>query len=954
MKRLSMLMFAVLFCFLTVNAQENLKVETFYLDNGLKVVLCEDHSAPTIHGTVYVHAGSKNDPLDATGMAHYFEHIMFKGTDKIGTIDWEKEKVYLDSIEIMYDKLHDSDELIEIESIINKINELSQASSEYVIPNELDVILNDMGCIENNAFTSFDYTIYKNIIPSNQVEKWMDVCVERFCNPVFRMFQNELATIYAEKNMMKGSRTISSYMNEVRRICYGKHPYSNDIIGSSIHLMTPQISRMREFYDTYYVANNMTLIIVGDFDTDSIKPLISEKFSILKKGDEFQHRYTVPNIREKSVKTLMSPIKIGSMVYNGVDAKHDDYIVLKLICYMLSNGETGMFDKLIQDDKVNDIQIDFQSLEDCGFIMIHYLNNMYSNRKKSEKMIYEILDAFKSGNFSDDLFEAVKMDFVVSNMLMNEDINNIVSNLINLEIRGMTYEEYLSEIESVRNLSKEDLIKVVNKYFNDKHYVIRTKKGFPLSEPTLVPKWQTIDTKNTDKSSDFAKSIKERDMEEVNQQVIEYGKDVVIEQVNDAFTMFSSKNPHNNIFSITIEYNYGMLDNPDMRRNVMYWSLLGSKSMTYEEIKIELGKLGAYFNTSYYEDRFVFSIIGFEEYIDEILSICEDKIYNPSYDKKKLALVRQNELSLYESAKYVQQVWNDAVTEYVLYGDSSIYMLEPPLINWINKGEDMLFKEIQEPFNYGGSIVYTGNIDNKIVLELLASHKLINNDAKAVEKKYRTIKQYDEDMFYFAHNAASYSNEISIYVPSEVLTNIDEDRCKIFNEYFGIDSYSIMYQEIRESRSLAYMSMGLFVNDYTGITPGFLYAILSTHPQKTNEAVEVMRNVITDMPKIEHKYNTAKKNLLSQVNTSFINSRQIPFMVKEWNEMGYNYDPRIEIKERLESVDYDGMIDFYNTKIKNKPIIITVVGNKNFVNIKKLKQYGNFKYLKFNKIYQKP
>ena len=294
------------------------------------------------------------------------------------------------------------------------------------------------------------------------------------------------------------------------------------------------------------------------------------------------------------------------------------------------------------------------------------------------------------------------------------------------------------------------------------------------------------------------------------------------------------------------------------------------------------------------------------------------------------------------------------MTEYVLYGDSSIYMLEPPLINWINKGEDKLFKEIQEPFNYGGSIVYTGNIDNKIVLELLASHKLINNDAKAVEKKYRTIKQYDEDMFYFAHNAASYSNEISIYVPSEVLTNIDEDRCKIFNEYFGIDSYSIMYQEIRESRSLAYMSMGLFVNDYTGITPGFLYAVLSTHPQKTNEAVEVMRNVITDMPKVEHKYNTAKKNLLSQVNTSFINSRQIPFMVKEWNEMGYNYDPRIEIKERLESVDYDGMIDFYNTKIKNKPIIITVVGNKNFVNIKKLKQYGNFKYLKFNKIYQKP
>ena len=199
MKRLSMLLFVVLFSFVTANAQENLKVETFYLDNGLKVVLCEDHSAPIIHGNVYVHAGSKNDPLDATGMAHYFEHIMFKGTDKIGTTNWEAEKVYLDSIDLMYDKLHETDVPEERAAIQKKINELSIASTDYAIPNEVDLILTKMGGEGLNAGTSYDYTVYFNSFPSNQVEKWMDVYVERFRNPVFRLFQSELETVYEEK-----------------------------------------------------------------------------------------------------------------------------------------------------------------------------------------------------------------------------------------------------------------------------------------------------------------------------------------------------------------------------------------------------------------------------------------------------------------------------------------------------------------------------------------------------------------------------------------------------------------------------------------------------------------------------------------------------------------------------------------------------------------------------------
>ena len=145
MRKLSLLLIVTMLCLNLAKAQESgLKVKTIYLENGLKVVMCENHSAPEIYGTVYVHAGSKNDPLDATGMAHYFEHIMFKGTDKIGTTNWEAEKVYLDSIDMMYNKLHDTKDEAERAAIQRKINELSIASAEYAIPNEVDVILTNI------------------------------------------------------------------------------------------------------------------------------------------------------------------------------------------------------------------------------------------------------------------------------------------------------------------------------------------------------------------------------------------------------------------------------------------------------------------------------------------------------------------------------------------------------------------------------------------------------------------------------------------------------------------------------------------------------------------------------------------------------------------------------------------------------------------------------------------
>ena len=341
-----------LFAMLALSAQAKLPIQTFHLDNGLKVILCEEHSQPKIYGCVVVHAGSKNENPNATGVAHYFEHIMFKGTDRIGTIDWDKEKPYLDSISQAYDRLQAAKNDQERHDIQLEINRLSIAASQYAIPNEVDAILQNMCCTGLNAGTSYDYTVYYNTLPSNQLLNWMDVYVERFRNPVFRLFQSELETIYEEKNR-SDNRLAQKFALNVLTESYGDHPYSRQVIGYAKHLKNPQPSEMQKFFDTYYVANNMTLILVGDFKTTEVKRLVKEKFGVWRSGKVPEMpAYKLPDFaKQKVLNVRQTPIKMGMMIFPGVPKRHPDKLALDMFSQLLG-GNTGLLTEAAIDGRL--------------------------------------------------------------------------------------------------------------------------------------------------------------------------------------------------------------------------------------------------------------------------------------------------------------------------------------------------------------------------------------------------------------------------------------------------------------------------------------------------------------------------------------------------------------------------------------------------------------------------
>lgn len=932
--------------------QGDLKTKTFHLDNGLKVVMCEDHSQPEIYGAVYVHAGSKNDPVDATGMAHYFEHIMFKGTDRIGTTNWEAEKVFLDSIDLMYDRLHETSDVAERQAIHQKINVLSQKSADYAIPNEVDVILTQMGGKSLNAGTAYDQTMYYNIFPSNQLSKWMDVYVERFRNPVFRLFQSELETVYEEKNMY-GDSPITAFQEYLFRETFGEHPYGRPIIGYTEHLKNPQTSKMREFYNTYYVANNMTLILVGDFDIEATEPLVAEKFGTWRSGElPKEPDYTLPTFDGPTVKEVkMTPIKMGAIVFPGVKTSDPDMLPLTLACKVFANGETGLMDKLMKDGDIMAAMLAPLSLEDHGANLIFYIPKLLGqSHEKAEALVFDCLEQLKKGEFSDDLFEAMRMSMLMVRLKETESFRSLTNLFLGLEMSGQTYEEYIDETERLKTITKAEVVAIANKYFGNDYLDVRSKMGFPAKDKVDKPTWKPIEAKNTEAKSDFAKAIETQQVPEVEPQVIRFGEDVEITEVNNSFKLFSTINPRNDIFDLRVNFNYGTSNDPDLDRAVQYLQMQGTKTQSPEEFALQLQKLGASVDFYASENQFMIHMTGFDKDLNDIIALCSRKLQNPSDNEQYIQTLLESEQSTLKANRNDASTWAQAVREYALYGDQSTFLNHAPLKEWKKRSGEELLAEVAEAFKYDGHATYSGNTHPKLVAAMLNENNLVRANATKGIEKIRVEKKFVENQVLIASNKKFRQSNIYFHVPGEKLSDKDEAMASLFSKYFGTDMYSIIFQEIREFRSLGYTAYANYRYDYLERKPGHLSGFLGTQSDKTLDGMTAFKDLIVNMPVRMEKFNASKEALLKSRASDYFGFRDMPSIVQSWMKKGYDHDPRGEVTELIRKANFDDVQSFYTRMIKGRPVVIMMSGNEKKIDKKELGKFGSVTKLKYKQI----
>jgi len=954
---LMMMLFASCSNLFAAQNTKALEVKEHKLKNGLTVWLNEDHSQPKVFGAVVVKAGAKDCP--DTGIAHYFEHMMFKGTDKIGTVDYDAEKTLLDSIALKYDELAATEDEAARSQIQKEINELSIRSSDYVIPNEFNRLISKYGGSGLNAATSYDATIYFNTFSPQYMSQWAEINSERLLNPVFRLFQSELETVYEEKNMY-GDFIGGPVMDRLLARYFAPHPYAYPIIGSTKNLKNPRLTEMRKFFEEYYVASNMGLILSGDFDTEAVLPVLEKTFSRIRPGEAPKHDIVaLPPFKGKEKMKIKFPVplvKAMGMGFRGVPANHEDQVALAVNMLNNANG-TGFLDKLMVDRKIMASMAMNESMNEAGILAVAVIPKlMFQTYGGAEKLVWKEINRVKEGDFSDEIFNSLKQEQRRQYASNLENIDSRARIMMSLYSQGKSWEDYLQEVSGIDALTKEDVVRVARKYFSENYLCVTKTTGKYPKDNLTKPDFSPIVPKNSEASSEYAKQLEQLPVQEVKPRFIDFQKDVETVSLTPLATLYATANPVTDIFTLNLVYQVGTLEQPKLMHLANYLQFLGTDSLSFHEFRTRLQVLGSTISFDATDKQFFMRITGFDKHFKETVQLAGDFIRHVKADDKQIRQVindaKVTEKAFFESSDNIA----NALLEKVKYGEQSRFLTKLSLSEVKKlKGKELLdaFVQVRQT---ECDLLYCGTLPVAQVREEIEASLPLKEITVAVNAPYhRDAKKYDKPTVYFMDMPTASQSIVYGYAKGEVTDDAwSRHAARLFSVYFGGDMSSLMFQEIREFRSLAYRVSGRYIlppHKLEGKAGEFV-SMLSTQSDKTLDALGIMNSLIHEMPEKEERISTVKQSIVNQVNNDFPSFREVPEKVAGFRRNGFDNDPSEALLSGISDMDMKDIIRFYRHNVRLKPVVYVIVGNSRRIDMKQLETYGNVIRLRKKDIYK--
>ena len=956
MRKLFCTAFAVLMATLSaVAGGKPLEVKEFKLSNGLTVWLNEDHTQPKVFGALVVKAGAKDCPN--TGIAHYLEHVLFKGTQRIGTIDYTAEKVWLDSISMKYNELSQTTDVEQRLTIQRDISRLSQRAADYAIPNEFNRLIAKYGGSELNAFTSWDVTEYHNTFTPQFLEQWCELNSERMLNPVFRLFQGELEAVYEEKNRA-ADNMITGAVERVIDAAFKGHPYQYPIIGSTENLKNPRLSDMEDFFRRYYVAGNMGLMLSGDFSAGDIVPLLERTFGRLSKGEapKRQIEKLQPfNGETLNIKLNIPLVKAVGLLFRGPLSTDKDYRALQLAMRLLSNdNETGMLDSLRTAHKIMFALSENFSLNEAGAVGLLVIPKIpFGSKKKAERLCWQQIERVKAGDFSDEKLTELKQVMLCTIQDELETITSRAELMGEVFSQGRTWGDYLNEVEAIHAISKADVVAAANRYLLTDHYMRGVKRfGSYPKDKVSQPNYKPVVPKHTHEQSAYAKELAEKPVAEHSPRLIDMQHDAEIVPFTEHVTLYKVENPVNDIFTLSLKWHKGKRDDARLALAEGYLTELGTDSLTKHQLGEAWQRLGTTLETKLSDDYLMLTIKGFERNLEPSLRLLRHMLTSLKADKKATKELADEYKMSHKQLDRTNASIHQMVVYRIMKGNRSPYLQQPTVAEAKKmKGEELLalFADVRQ---YDCSILYSGTRSSQEVAGLL-SHTLNSSFSQchlAAPDNVIRLQEYNEPLVYVYDMPDSRQTIIGTYCsikPS--LTDKEEAQLRLWSQYMGGGMSSLLFQEIREFRAMAYATQGHVIMPnrvrHSDHPSGFL-GYLGTQGDKAMQALAVLDSLMSDMPVNEQNVAAAKQEILNDINNNYPSFRQRANDVSSWYMNGYKEDPRTSLSRMVPTLTTDDMTGFYRSNIQQKPRIYYIIGNKKHLNLQQLSRYGRVVMLK--------
>lgn len=934
-----------------------MNVVHYTLDNGLEVFLSVNKDKPRIQTYIAVRVGSKNDPSESTGLSHYLEHLMFKGTTSFGTLNWEKEKPYIQEIEKLYEVYNHTTDPQKRTEIYHQIDSVSYLASQYAIPNEYDKMMSLIGAQGTNAFTSNDMTVYQEDIPSNELERWLKVESNRFSDPVFRLFHTELEAVYEEKNMGMANDGRKVY-EALNLALFPNHPYGTQTtIGTIEHLKNPSLDNIKKHFENYYVPNNYCIAMSGDFDPEEAIKLINKYFGKIpaKKVPEFKQikEPEITEVRNVDVWGLEAEnIRIGFRIDAGNGSR--EVLLANLMDRILSNGSCGLI-----DENINQKQLTMyagsgvMSLNDYTAFLLVGMPKQGQTLDQVKDLLLQQIEIFKSGKWDETLLTAAINNLKLDEMKGLESNSSRAMSMINAYLAHQDWQDAVNELEQMSKITKQELIDFAKRIFKENNYVVIYKRqGEPkevakVEKPAITPV-----VVNRDVESPFLTEIKNMKVKEIEPVFVNYEKDMKKGKLKKGSEVLYVENNQNGRFQLTFRYDFGYRYNKMASACSYAMDYLESKTRSLAQIKREMYDIACDYSISMGGGEYAtINIEGLTENMEKALAIVEDIINNPKISDEAIANVKLDVLKSRQDAKSNQNRIFQRLVSFANYGENSLkYTLSNEEINSLTAKD--VTNMIKVMTDQKHSVLFYGNKSLKDV------ETILNKMHKVNTKKSMLIKQADFDLqptkenkVYFIHYDAKQSLCRQLTTADETFSSDLTPRVDIYNEYFGGSMNSIVFQEIREKRSLAYSAAAYFVTPSEKNHHYMNMSHIGTQNDKLMDALNAFTELFENMPVSTQNFDIAKQSLISSYRTNRTSKMEIINSYLYTQKMGLSNGWQEKEYNTIKTMQLNDVLDFNKKYIKGKKRTVVVLGNESEVDMGGLKAFGNVEKLSLEQVF---
>ncbi len=917
----------------------------YTLKNGLKVYLTVNKETPRIQTYIPVRVGGKNDPAETTGLAHYFEHLMFKGTESFGTQNYAQEKPLLDQIEALFEVYRTKTDEAERAAIYHQIDSLSYEASKLSIPNEYDKLMAAIGAEGTNAYTGYDVTCYTEEIPSNQLENWAKIQADRFKNNVIRGFHTELETVYEEKNMSltQDNRKLHEAISSA---LFKKHPYGTQtILGTQEHLKNPSITNIKNYYRKWYVPNNMAICMSGDFDFDEAIDIIEKYFGDMQPNNELQMLSFEPEaeITEPIVKEVWGlESERVALAWRFHGASSDEALMLEVIDAIMNNGMAGLIDlNLLQDQKLLSAYSYPNVMSDYSTYFMQGAPKEGQSLDEVKELLLAQIDQLRKGEWDEALLTAGVTNYKMNIQRLLEENESRADLFVTSFINNTPWEDMVNRVARMEKITKKDVVEFANKYLKDNNYAVVYKRqgedtGIKkIAKPAITPIFTNRDT-----TSAFLREIQAATVTPIEPVFVDFDKDMSKGSIGNLQLLYK-ENTMNDIFTLKYIFDFGVNEIKSLSTARNYLDYLGTSDMSAAQIKQEFYNLAcSYYITVGFNETSII-LTGLSENMDKAIKLMEKVLTDAQPNEAAYKSMVADILKSRTNSKANQQSNFNMLRQYSLYGANN------PSKNILSEKElknmkpETLIETITQLSGKEHRVLYHGPMTIDEVTATVANNHKVPEVLKTVEKnKSYKIQSTDENIVYFAPYDANQIYMSSVSCNGEMYDANKSPIITMYNEYFGGGMNSIVFQEMREARGLAYSAAAYMIEPWRIDMPSYYWTYIATQNDKMIDALNAFDEIINNMPISEQAFNIAKEALIGRLRTERITRDRVLGYYLDQEKLNLTEDTRRQLYDAVQKMTLEDVTAYQQANVKGRKYTTCILGRESDLDMKSLEKWG--------------